>query len=665
MVRRFIPFLVFLVLQGAAFGQEDRPDPRIDPATGRQEAVWPPDRPFDHLHMRLELDIPDINKPHLSAVQTLLLTPVAEPQGRLDLDCRGPRVTSVTSSGAPLSFEQADGKLRVHFPTPVLPGQTVAIVTSYTLDFSQNHGDGLTFSAGRPEAESLTRQVTQIHAQGQAQLNSLWFPCHDYPNEKLTTELSVTVEDGFDVVSNGYLAVKEPLPDSRVRWCWVQNKPHVYYLVTLAIGKFAIADVGGPESARPGLPMPVYVTHGDEDNIKDIFGATPEMVAFFEKVFGEPYPWDKYAQVCVRAFSAGGMENTSCTLLTEFTGRRGEPGSRDDLISHELAHQWTGDLLTCKGWAHLWLNEGWASYAECLWNEHKAGSDETEARRAYHRSVLGYVRGQRMQNRGSAPNTPAIVSNRYSDPDAVFRKRDDPYAKGAVILHMLRERLGDDAFFAGVRDYIQTYKHSCVETDDFRRCLEKASGQSLERFFAQWCYRPGLPRLGVDLEWNDDSKSLTVGIEQTQTIDRLNPAYSLAVPIRVKFDDESFEWLDIVIDQRQGSQTFTLKGKPAQVSVDPNITCFAAVDTRKPLAWWLDEARHAPSLYARLQAVDALKEIDQPEAGELLARLAEDESEDVTIREAAADLSSGEFRSAYLTPAFERALVPSPSPVTP
>ncbi|CAG0950252.1 aminopeptidase N [Phycisphaerales bacterium] len=658
MVRRFLPLLATLALSTAAPAQDDDPDPRIDLATMREAATWPPDRPFDHLHMRLEVDIPDINKPELSAIQTLTLTPVAQAQKSLILDCRGPSVQSVTSSGIPLFFEQSDGKLRIHFPAPVSPGQTVAVVTTYTLDFSKNRGDGLTFSKGREDAESPTRKVTQIHAQGQAQLNSLWFPCHDYPNERLTTELLVTVADGFDVVSNGHLAARETIPDTRVRWHWVQDKPHVYYLVTLAIGKFAIVDVGGPDSARPGLPMPVYVTQGDEENVKDIFGATPAMVAFFEKTFGEPYPWDKYAQVCVRSFSAGGMENTSCTLLTEGTSRVGEAGSRDDLISHELAHQWTGDLMTCKGWAHLWLNEGWASYAECLWNEHKAGEDQTEAHRAYHRSVLNYVRAQRMRNRGSAPTTPPIVSNRYTDPDSVFRKRDDPYAKGAMILHMLRERLGDHAFFGGVRDYVQTYKFSCVETDDFRRCLERASGQSLERFFAQWCYRPGLPRLAVDLDWNEESKSLNVAIEQTQTINPLNPAYSLAVPIRVKFEDESFEWIDLVSDQHQTAHSFTLKAKPVQVSVDPNITCFSAVETRKPLAWWLDEAAKAPTLYARLQAVDALAAFDIPEAKALLANLADNEGEDFMLREAAVDLSPRSPLTARLSPAFERAVVP-------
>ncbi|GJQ30232.1 MAG: hypothetical protein HBSAPP03_21160 [Phycisphaerae bacterium] len=616
---------------------QDATDPRVDPATGRQAATWPPDRPFDHLHMRLAVTIPDMGKAELTGVQTLTLTPIGRPRSELVLDNRGPAVSSVTASGIDLPFAAEGGKLRITFPAAIGLGQTVVLTIHYTLDFSKNRGEGLTWSRGRDDATSLTRQAPQIHAQGQAQLNSLWFPCHDFPNEALTTELIVDVEDGYDVVSNGSLASRVSA-NGRTVWHWVQDKPHAYYLVTVAVGKFAIGEVGGDESARPGLAMPVYVNHGFEENVAPIFGGTPKMVATFERLFDEPYPWAKYAQVCVRSFAAGGMENTSCTLLTEGTGGAGEAGSRDDLISHELAHQWFGDLMTCKGWAHLWLNEGWASYAECLWEEAKAGDDPAAARRAYQRAVLGYVRAQRSRNRSSAPDVPPVVSNRYTDPDGVFSKRDDPYAKGAVILHMLRERLGDHAFFKGVHDYIDKYKFSFVETDQFRRSLERASGESLERFFEQWCMRPGLPRLGVDLDWDESASTLTVHLEQSQTIDRLNPAYALALPIRVRYEDGTTEWHDLFMETREATGTYRLKGKPSQVNVDPNITCFSAVEVRKPLAWWMEEAVNGPTLAARVQAVEALAVMDDEAARMLAAKVAGEAGVDPMIREAAAGL---------------------------
>ncbi|MDX2132611.1 MAG: M1 family metallopeptidase [Planctomycetota bacterium] len=577
--------LVCLSTCGSAAAQDDppAPDPRIDPITGRQNAVWPTPRRFDFLHMRLELAFPDMQEARLEGVQTLRLTPVGRARAFLELDCRGPQVGSVLFNGAPAAFTLGQGTLRVEFPAPLPPGQEATVTIAYTLDFSENRGEGLTWARPRPDAESESRRFPMVHAQGQAQLNSMWFPCHDFPNERLTTEILVDVEDGYDVVSNGRLVSREASASGRVRWHWSQEQPHVNYLVTLAIGKWHVRDVGGSESARPGLAMPVYVDHRDADNIEPIFGATPAMVAFFETLFAEPYPWHQYAQVCVRQFAAGGMENTGCTLLTDTTSRGSRPGSRDDLIAHELAHQWTGDLLTCNSWEHLWLNEGWASYAECLWEEHKAGDDPAEAKRAYLRAVVGYVRQQRSQNRGRAPEQPPMASNRYENPDDVFGKADDVYSKGAVVLHMLRMKIGDAAFFAGVRAYIQRHKFGTVETSDFRRALERASGKSLEQFFDQWVYRPGLPALAADYAWDGASSTLKIMLEQTQVIDRLNPAYRLDLPVRITYEDGTIQWVRMPLAEASAERTFTLAGRPRQVSIDPEITQACRLTIRTPL----------------------------------------------------------------------------------
>lgn len=635
----FLTWAVCMVVATPCRGQERR-DPRIDAESGRLRAVWPPDRAFDHLHMRLELDFGDLSVAEVRGVQHLMLTPVSRPQREVVLDCRGPLVESVVGNGEPLRFDLRNGKLRIFLAGSVQPGETAALEVRYTLDYSKNHGEGLTYSPARADAQSPTRQAPQVHAQGQAQSNSLWFPCHDYPNEQLTTELVVLAPSKYDVVSNGRLESRQVISDQQVRWEWVQDKPHAYYLVTVAIGVFAVSDVGGENSARPGIPMPVYVNVGNEENIEPIFGDTPRMMAFFERLFDEPYPWDKYAQACVRSFSAGGMENTSCTLLREEIARQGRAGSHDDLISHELAHQWFGNLVTCKGWAHLWLNEGWASYSECLWAEHKAGDDPAAGRRAYHRAVLEYAGSQRGRNRGFSPQHTPLVSNRYEHPDAVFSKRDDPYAKGAMVLHMLRERLGDGAFFEGARRYLDKHKFMFVETGDFRRCLEAASGQSLERFFTQWCYQPGLPRLSIDLDWDEGASGLRVSIEQTQLIDAHNPAYALVVPVRVEFEDGSTRWLEVPINSASTEMAFVLSSKPRQVNVDPNIVNLSANDVRKPLAWLMEEVVNGPSLSCRLDAAQALALIDHPLARGALARLAADPSQDSMLQSVARDATT-------------------------
>jgi len=577
------------------------PDPRLEGSDGRLLAFWPPPTHFDHQRMRLELNIPDMQEAKLDARMVLTVIPVGAARSTLHLNCKGPEIRSVKSSAGACTFKQESGSLLVEFSAPVAVGSVVDVEIEYTLDFKRNKGEGLTWSAPREETESLTLAFPQIHSQGQADENSRWFPCHDFPNERLSTELIVNVESGYEVCSNGELVTKTETGD-RTTWHWVQEKHHPNYLVTLVVGKFSIIEVGGPESARPGLPMPVYVQQGAEDEAREVFANTAEMIAVFERIFDEPYPWTKYAQLCVRDFVAGGMENTSATSLYA-AAARGKKGDHDDLISHELAHQWFGNLLTCRSWDHLWLNEGWASYAECLWAEHLGSLKSPEAAaRAYQRAVVQNFRKQRGMNRASAPETPALVTNRYTDADKLFSRVDDVYSKGAIVLHMLRQRLGDDAFFAGVRKYIDDNKAvGLVETADFRRALEATSGQSLERFFEQWVNRPGMATLDVEYTHDAEANTLTIAVEQAQTIDRWNPAYAFTLPFRLRFEDGTTQWVYIDIDSRSAAVTVPVPSKPEQISIDPNLTVFARSSVKQPLVRRLDPSTPSPT-FARTGA---------------------------------------------------------------
>ncbi|MCE7974396.1 MAG: M1 family peptidase [Leptolyngbya sp. PLA1] len=650
MIPRPLAFLACsFLLAPLALGQTDQPkDPRIDAATGRSKSVWPRSPRFDFVHMRLELDIEDISKATLAGRQVLTVSPLGVDRPELLLDCKGPVVTAAAVDGVPAAFEQSPGGLRVR-PAGGFPvGREYQVEVRYDLEYGGNKGEGLTYSPAEPDAKSETRKFPQIHSQGEPEVNSRWFPCHDFPNERLTTELLVTVEDGYEVVSNGRLLDASKGADGRVTWHWLQDKPHTTYLVALAIAKFGVIDLGGPESGRPGLSIPVYTPLGTEKNVRESFANTPTMIALFERLFDEPYPWDKYAQVIVRDFAAGGMENTSATFLMPGVAGAADRGDHDDLISHELGHQWFGDLVTCHGWAHLWLNEGWASYCEALWAEHYNREGEPRkpdaGRDAYFRQILQSIRGQRGRNRGTAPTQPAMVSNRYSDPDAVFSKADDPYGKGCVVLHMLRERVGDEAFFKATAACLDRFKFGYAETDDFRRVFEEVSGQSLRRFFDQWCYRPGMARLAVDLEWNDATRALGVTIEQTQRIDRLNPAYVFSLPIYLRYEDGTDEWIDLAVESGTTTGSFSLKAKPSAVTVDPNITVFAATQTRKPLSMWIDDALHGPTLPARLAAISALRASEDPEASRVLGTLEADGRTAGLVREAT-DLTSAMIRN--------------------
>ncbi|MFN0132378.1 MAG: M1 family metallopeptidase, partial [Phycisphaerales bacterium] len=469
-------------------------DPRIDTATGSERAIYPHPRHFDHLHLRLELDIPDMTKPALTAVERLKVSAIGSPRTLLTLDAVGMSISSVARLRAgketPAPFAHDKGRLAITLDPPAQPGIENDLIIRYALDFPKGNGKGLTWTAGRESGTNLTAQAAQIHSQGQPQTNQLWFPCHDFPNERFTTELLVTVEDGYVVGSNGRLIstafAGRANGKTRSTWHWLQDQPHAAYLVSLIVGRFEI--VGLPARAgkdwplnAAGKPTPcyLYAPHGSRVTAARAYANTPAILDALAAYFDEPYPWDKYSQALVRNFAAGGMENTSATTMQQDSAYA-RPGSQDAIIAHEAGHQWTGDLITCKSWEHVWLNEGWATFAQALWAEADAAPDRRE--RAYQRAVAGFVSAQRVLNRTYAPLFPAMVSNRYGDPFETFVKPNDVYAKGAIVLHMLRRKLGDDTFRRGVILYINRHRLGEVETDQFRYCLEEVSGQSLEQF---------------------------------------------------------------------------------------------------------------------------------------------------------------------------------------
>lgn len=586
---------------------------------GRDPANYPPDRHFDFGHLTLRADFGDMTAPEFSATASYSLAANGSLRTQVRLNARsvdargnGIRVSGVRWNGRTATFTHESDVLLIDLPRPAKPGAKGVLEIAYTCSFPANAGNGLTWSPGKPDAKDLTAQVPMIHSQGQPEENRRWIPIHDFPNERLTSEFIVSVPDRFEVCSNGRLLSQTPDGKGRTTWHWLQAQRHAPYLIMLAVGDFGRAELGGPDSERPGIPMTIWASHADLENARKVTIDTPAMVAFYEAYFDEAYPWDKYDQVVARDFRWGGMENTSATIMYPEFGAS-EPGSEDDLIAHELAHQWTGDLITCKSWEHIWLNEGWASYSEALWREWNAvrrlraeqgaarpvadvdsvipenmePEARAAARKAYQRAILGQLSQQRVSNRTFAPDAPGMASRLYPEPDFNFLKTNNPYSKGTIVLHMLRQRLGNATFIKGVRLYIDRFRDATVETDDFRLCLEEVSGQSLERFFDQWVKRPGLPNMELDFAWDEASKSLSVTVEQTQKIDRLNPAYALVVPIYVKFADSTSQYLYLSTDVRTKSQSFSLPSRPEQVSVDPGLTTGSLNRVRTPLdmAW--------------------------------------------------------------------------------
>jgi aminopeptidase N len=589
----------------------------IDESSGRDLRHYPPDRLADHLHMRLELRFEDPSQRRFTAVETLRLRPIARALAALRLDAAELKIESVELDGRRVSHFVDDRSLSLRFDPPLPPGVEQEIRIRYTCE---QPWDGMIFTPERPEAPHYTAEV---HTQGQAESNRHWFVGHDFPNERLTTELVVDVPAGFAVSSNGRLVARRA-QDGREVWHWLQDRPHVNYLVSLVIGRFERVPLD-----HPRVPMHVWVRPGEEPMVAPTYGATGRMLDLLERRFGLPYPWDRYDQVLVKNFDAGGMENTAVTTMYG-SALLDEASLRDDdlegLIAHELAHQWTGDLITCRSWAHIWLNEGWATYAEGLWYEERDGVD----------GYLEFVRdcfevADHDRTTGAIP----MVSDAYGRADDVFGRAADPYSKGAAVLHMLRRLLGEDAFWSGVQAYMRRHALGLVETADLRLALEESSGLGLEWFFEQWCARPGCPELKVEVAYDAVSGQLALEVEQVQQIDARTPAFRFALPVHVV---TASGWRDVEIDvrERRASLRVELAEPPLLVAVDPELHVLKTLDVTQPLGLWLAQARGGPTVAARLAAVEALASHDTPEAVTLLSSIAADRTVRCTLRRAAA-----------------------------
>jgi aminopeptidase N len=576
----------------------------------------PPDLPVDYQHMKLEITIPDMNVPRFSGTSTITFTPTVESLKSLTLDAKAFEVSSVTHAGTPVQFEHKGKKLDVRFDPPLTGGTPHDIVITYAVN---DPPLGLIWSPAGNGRDA------QLHTQGQPQTNSYWFPCHDYPNDRLTTELIVSVPAGYIVSSNGRLVTKRQsvLPIERPgvartmgvydTWHWLQDKPHVSYLVSLVVGKFDIVDVGNRR-----LPMPVYVPPGRAGDVAATYGRTMRMTEHFSTILNQPYPWDRYAQLVVWNFGAGGMENTAASTMYEACLI--EPSAvldfdYDGLISHELAHQWFGNLITCNSWDHIWLNEGITTYMTSLWFEHRDGPE------GYERSIGGSMDSVAGVDIADAPARVGMTSNIFMHPWETFRREANPYTKGASVMHMLRMKLGDDVFFRALSTYVERHKFTTVETIDLLRVFEEVSGESLEHFFHQWTARPGVPHLAINADWSEGA--INVSLRQTQRIDGDNPAFEFDLPIVVGWHDQTDPTTHtLTVQGREASLTIPGPSQPRWVAIDPRRSILARITIEQPAQWSMAALTDGPTLYSRVLAARTLAREPAGESSPVLQRFA-------------------------------------------
>ena len=434
---------------------------------------YAPDRNAGFVHMSLDIT-PDFKQRTIAGAVTYLFKPIAKPLEELKLDAADLTIVSVEGTEKIQAWQVTTDKLVITFEDSIPAGKEARVTIHYTAQPEK----GLYFRT--PEL-GYKAGDTHLFTQGEAIDTRYWYPGPDSPNEKFTTEITCHVPEDMIVLSNGRLVSREKEASGLAAFHWAQEKPHANYLVSLVAGYFkSVAD------QHRDIPLALYVPPSDIAEAENSFRDTRDIMAFFEQEIGVDYPWAKYYQVMVQDFMEGGMENTSLTTLTErslFTAATENLRTSQGLVAHEMAHQWFGDLVTCKDWSDIWLNEGFATYYALLYDGHKNGADSM-LYGAYQtaRSILAV-----------SNDVLPIVRRQYEDPNETFGYL--AYQKGSFVLRMLRAQLGDNLYRRCIKTYLQRHQYGNVVTEDLAAVIEELSGRSYDQFFDQWVYHSHYPEV--------------------------------------------------------------------------------------------------------------------------------------------------------------------------
>ncbi len=445
-----------------------------------------------------------------------------------------------------------------------------------------------------PKGEDPNK-MPQIWTQGETQSNSAWFPTVDSPNEKMTDDIYMTVNNKYTTLSNGLLTESKYIDEGTRMDHWHMDLPHSAYLLMMGVGEF----VKITDSPWNGKEISYYVEKEFAPYAKDIFGNTKEMIEFYSNKLGVPYAWPKYAQIVVRDYVSGAMENTSATLHGDFmiyqTPREMIDGKKGDgVICHELFHQWFGDLVTAESWSNLPLNESFATYGEYLWEEYKNGRDAADEHHASSRS--GYM----MQSGEKEVN---LIRFEYDHREDMFDGFS--YNKGGQVLHMLRKYVGDDAFFASLKLYLETRKFKSAEIHDLRLAFEETTGEDMNWFFNEWFLNKGHPNLEINKSYNETDKILKLNIKQTQDFTEA-PLYKLPVYIDIYAGGKK-ERQRIWIDEASQTFTFNVSSKPELVNFDGERQLLATVRYEKTKEEYIFQYKNAGLWNDRDEALEYFK----------------------------------------------------------
>jgi aminopeptidase N len=573
-------------------------------------------RDYDLQHSKITLRF-DVEQRKVIGDVTHTLAILHDGASQIDFDSVGLTIHSVTVNKAPSKFETTAAKLIVPLPPGARNGEKFDV----DIHYEGKPAKGLYFILPNKD---YPNRPPQIWSQGESEDTRYYLPIYDYPNDRLTTETILTVPATWITVANGKLLNVSKPADNMRTWTWRESLPSSTYLITVVAGEFDEVKQGWH-----GIPVTYYAPKGRGDRILPNYDRTTAMMDLFSKKLGVDYPWEKYSQTMVDDFVAGGMENSSATTNTSSSLRSAKlipefPGDEDPLISHELAHQWFGDLVTCNDWGDVWLNEGFATLFEMVWSESHYPKDQAD-----------YERWLAVQEWLAQPNLygKPVVRHDFDDSSEFD---DNAYGKGGLVLYMLRQQIGEDAFYRGLRHYLETYRGKNVVTADLIKAIDEANHINLQQFFDEWIYGAGAPKFDIAYAYDEAKHQLALTVKQTQTVEGHVGIFH--VPVKVEVTTMSGPKLHTISVSKE-TETFLLPsdGAPFMVLFDKGGQILKSVDFHKEKKEWLYQLKNATELADRGEAAQALAKLKNDDDATVALGVALNTDQAWGLRDIAAD----------------------------
>jgi aminopeptidase N len=558
----------------------------------------------DLLHTKLKIAF-DYQRSYANGEAWLTVKPHFYATAHLQIDAKGMEILALSlvkgNTLVPLEYTYNKLVLDIKLDKLYTPKEKYTIYIKYNARPEEVEGanmlnKGLYFI--NPRGADKDKPI-QIWTQGEPEATSVWCPTIDKPNQRSSQEIYITVPEKFVTLSNGVLKHSKRNGDNTRTDYWKLDIPHAPYLFFIAVGDFAIV-----RDNYHGKEVSYYVEKPYANMARRIFGHTIDMISCFSKMTGMDYPWPKYAQIVVRDYPGGGMENTAAVVFGQGIQQNArlltDGNEYEDLMAHELFHHWFGNYVTAESWSNLVLSEAFATYGEQLWKEYRYGRDKADEMN--YNGLLRYVYN-RNENK-------ELVRFYYDNKEEMFD--EVIYNKGARVLHLLRSYVGDSAFFKAISLYLNRHKLASVEIHDLRLAFEEVTGKDMNWFFEQWFLGTGHPKLEISYVYNDTLGRVTVGVKQLQK------GKLFFAPLKIDIYENGKKIRHLVeLSQKEQSFVFQYSKRPELVNIDADKTLICDKTDLRKLATYIFQFTHAGTYVDKREAIDAC--IQLPEDARSLA----------------------------------------------